>query len=166
MEKYVVCTIINKHCRSWQKNLENFQILILNTFFLKFPSYESSFFNRNPLSTNISTMKALKVAKSRKLFSISCSKKKLNQCMSTFYLHNHQIVSPISNSESTNIFNKHSLWFLFNWQTYKKSCFGSIGSLFSLATPKLRKNWGIGKWDWWKHLMNSLQISIGLTIGV
>ena len=31
MEKYVVCTIINKHCRRWKKNLENFQILILNT---------------------------------------------------------------------------------------------------------------------------------------
>ena len=65
MEKYVVCTIINKHCKSEEKPPE-FSNPNPEHSFLKFPSYESNFFNRNSLSTNISTLAALKVAKSQK----------------------------------------------------------------------------------------------------
>ena len=64
----------------------------------------------------------------------------------------HQIVSPISNSESTNIWND----FFFNWQTEGKNLFWTdmnfvYFSIFSIS------NWKkiLGQ-KWWQHLMNSL----------
>ena len=58
--------------------------------------------------------------------------------------------SPISNSESTNSFNKFLLWFLFqlpNWE--KKNCFGPIRNLFSFSTALTQKN---RVTNWWKEL--------------
>ena len=43
----------------------------------------------------------------------------------------HQIVSPISNSESKNFFNEYLLWFLFQLANWEKTCFGPIRSLFT-----------------------------------
>ena len=50
----------------------------------------------------------------------------------------HQIVSTMSNSESTNSFNEH-YDFLFNWQTEKKNCFRPIRSFFSFPTAQNEK---------------------------
>ena len=66
MEKYVVCTIINKHCRLAEKPPE-FSNPNPEHSLLKFPSYESNFLIEIPYLRNITT---LKVAKPQKLFSI------------------------------------------------------------------------------------------------
>ena len=66
MEKYVVCTIINKHCRLAEKPPE-FSNPYPEHSLLKFPSYESNFLIEIPYLRNIST---LNVAKPQKLFSI------------------------------------------------------------------------------------------------
>ena len=46
----------------------------------------------------------------------------------------HQILSPISNSESTNFLTNIYYDFLFNWQTEKGHLFEPIRSLFSFST--------------------------------
>ena len=65
----------------------------------------------------------------------------------THYKEIHQIVSPILNSESKNLFNGYLLWFL--WQTQKKLFWNNIGFLFQLL-HKLRKLVKqIGANIWW-----------------
>ena len=46
----------------------------------------------------------------------------------------HQIISPISNSESTIFFNEYFLWFLFQLTTWDKTSFGSIKSFISFSS--------------------------------
>ena len=53
----------------------------------------------------------------------------------------HQIVSPISNSESTKFLTNISYYFFFNWQIEKKKhCLGPIRSSFSFSTAQTEKN--------------------------
>ena len=52
----------------------------------------------------------------------------------------HQIVSPMSNSESTNLLTNICYDFLLKWQTEKKLCFGRTKNLFSFSTAQTEKN--------------------------
>ena len=63
----------------------------------------------------------------------------------------HQILSPISNSESTNFFNEYLLWFLFSTGELRKNvCYEPMGSLFLFQLLKLRK---IRETNWWNYLI-------------
>ena len=52
----------------------------------------------------------------------------------------HQIISPISNSESTNFLTNICYDFFLKWQTEKKLCFGPTKKLFSFSTAQTKKN--------------------------
>ena len=68
----------------------------------------------------------------------------------------YQIVSPISNSESTNFSTNISYDFFFNYQTEKKNCFEPIRILFRFSTAQTEKDsWKkFRETNWWNHLMN------------
>ena len=66
----------------------------------------------------------------------------------------HQIVSPMSNSESTNLLTNICYDFLLKWQTEKKLCFWTNKKfVFFFKCSNWEK---IRETNWWKHLMNSL----------
>ena len=52
----------------------------------------------------------------------------------------HQIVSPISNSESTNFFNKYLLWFPFKMANWEKTLSATDKKIFSFSTLQTEKN--------------------------
>ena len=72
-----------------------------------------------------------------------------------------QIVSPISNFEFANIFNKHLFWLLFQLADWEKNRFWTNKKcVFFFNCSKLRKIRvdKIGETNWWKHRMNLLYV--------
>ena len=75
------------------------------------------------------------------------------------HLRIHQIVSPISNSESSNIYYD----FSFNWQIEEINCFEPIKSFVLFFNCSNWENYmeKIRETNWWKHLLNLLHIQHG-----
>ena len=72
----------------------------------------------------------------------------------------HQIVSPISNFESTNLYNEYLLWLLLQLANWGKNSFVTVRSLFSFSTAKLRKV--RGKISWNKLVKISDESNLGI----